>query len=261
VFTAFSGSHQDAIKKGFAARKPQDIWAVPYLPMDPADVGRTYESVVRINSQSGKGGIAFLLERDYGVVLPRKLQIEFSQRVQQAMDASGKELSAAEIWAMFMAEYFRSNEPLGYLSYRSSDLDEGRMAIAVHLNLNHPSRKITLQGNGNGPIDALVNALNSENSVMAEELGNVQVRHYEQRSLGSGSHEKALALIEIATQQGTAYGIGIHANIVTASFHAVISAVNRQLINFTAVNPDHSRRAHDSHLFLGSLSLASGICP
>lgn len=124
VFTAFSGSHQDAIKKGFAARKPQDIWAVPYLPMDPADVGRTYESVVRINSQSGKGGIAFLLERDYGVVLPRKLQIEFSQRVQQAMDASGKELSSAEIWAMFIAEYFRSDEPLGYLSHQSSDLDD-----------------------------------------------------------------------------------------------------------------------------------------
>jgi 2-isopropylmalate synthase len=237
VFTAFSGSHQDAIKKGFAARKPQDSWAVPYLPMDPADVGRTYESVVRINSQSGKGGIAFLLERDYGVVLPRKLQIEFSQRVQQAMDASGKELSASEIWAMFMAEYFRSDEPLGYLSHQASDLDEGQMAIAAHLSLSH-SNQLTLQGQGNGPIDAFVNALNQEDFFISKGLGTIQVRHYEQRSLGSGSHEQALALIEIATQQGTRYGIGIHTNIVIASFYAVISGLNRQMMTVAAKADD-----------------------
>ncbi len=125
VFTAFSGSHQDAIKKGFAVRAPQDRWAVPYLPMDPADVGRSYESVVRINSQSGKGGIAFLLERDYGVVLPRKLQIEFSRVVQQTMDAGGKEMSAQEIWKIFQQTYCQENAPIGYLSHQSSQRPEG----------------------------------------------------------------------------------------------------------------------------------------
>ena len=240
VFTAFSGSHQDAIKKGFAARKPQDLWAVPYLPMDPADVGRTYESVVRVNSQSGKGGIAFLLEKDYGVVLPRKLQIEFSQIVQQAMDASGKEMSAQAIWEIFTTEYSQPNVPLSYISHQSSESAaesaEGRMAIAVQL--AQDNCKITLHGEGNGPIDAFTHALNSEalrslrsirSSGVSVSLGHIEVRHYEERSLGSGSHEKALALIEIGTQQGTSYGIGIHSNIVTASFHAVISAVNRQL--------------------------------
>lgn len=234
VFTAFSGSHQDAIKKGFAARKPQDLWAVPYLPMDPADVGRTYESVVRVNSQSGKGGIAFLLEKDYGVVLPRKLQIEFSRIVQRAMDASGKEMSAQAIWEIFTTEYSQPSQPLSYISHQSAELAaelaEGRIAIATQL--AQGSYKITLHGEGNGPIDAFTNALNSEalESLGASvSLGNIEVKHYEERSLGSGSHEKALALIEINTQQGTSYGIGIHSNIVTASFHAVISAINRQL--------------------------------
>ena len=253
VFTAFSGSHQDAIKKGFAARKPQDLWAVPYLPMDPADVGRTYESVVRVNSQSGKGGIAFLLEKDYGVVLPRKLQIEFSRVVQQAMDASGKEMSAEAIWEIFTTEYSQLDKPLGYLSHQSSTLaaesafkPDGRMAIAAQL--TQGNHKVTLQGEGNGPIDAFTHALNSEalkSSGVSVTLGEIEVRHYEERSLGSGSHEKALALIEIATQQGTSYGIGIHSNIVTASFHAIISAVNRQLKGQeeSLASSDHS--SHD----------------
>lgn len=233
VFTAFSGSHQDAIKKGFAARELQDLWAVPYLPMDPADVGRSYESVVRVNSQSGKGGIAFLLEKDYGVVLPRKLQIEFAQVVQRAMDASGKEVSAQEIWQIFTTEYSQPNTPLSYSSYQSSELAaesaEGRLVIAAQL--AQGNHKIMLHGEGNGPIDAFINALNSEAlcSRASVNIGQIEVRHYEERSLGTGSYEKALALIEIATQQGTSYGVGIHSNIVTASFYAIISAVNRQL--------------------------------
>ena len=105
MFTAFSGSHQDAIKKGFAARREGDIWEVPYLPIDPRDVGRTYESVIRVNSQSGKGGIAYLLERDYGLTMPRRLQIEFSQVVQAVTDATGKELSSEQIWSLFEREY------------------------------------------------------------------------------------------------------------------------------------------------------------
>jgi 2-isopropylmalate synthase len=239
VFTAFSGSHQDAIKKGFALRKPEDVWAVPYLPMDPADVGRTYESVVRINAQSGKGGIAFLLERDYGVVLPRRLQIEFSQRVQKVMDMSGKELSAEDIWKMFRAAYVCSDAPVSYGSHQCSEVsaevgveggaegENSQVAIALHLT-HHSNPVAALKGKGNGPIDAFINAL--EGSFIENRLGQVQIRHYEQRSLGSGSHERAIALIEIATQQGTSYGVGIHANIVTASFLAVISAINRQLM-------------------------------
>ncbi len=250
VFTAFSGSHQDAIKKGFAARNPEDVWAVPYLPMDPADVGRTYESVVRINSQSGKGGIAFLLERDYGVVLPRRLQIAFSRQVQQAMDASGKELSAAAIWEMFAAEYVRPEAPLRYLGHQAFDClsevasEESVMpseGIAIVLQLQYLSQTTTLQGEGNGPIDALVNALNSDESfVVSSRLGSVQVRHYEQRSLGSGSDERAIALIEITTQQGTGYGVGIHANIVTASFQAVMSGLNRQLADLMPAAKAHT---------------------
>jgi 2-isopropylmalate synthase len=266
VFTAFSGSHQDAIKKGFAARehaarKHQELWAVPYLPMDPADVGRTYESVVRINSQSGKGGIAFLLERDYGVVLPRRLQIEFSRQVQQVMDASGKEMSATGIWALLIAEYFRSDGPLSYSSHQSAELSStGLVAglpaglaaqqvaiplegIAIAFQFKYYGDPVTLKGMGNGPIDALVDAVNSKRFGVSKQLGPVQVRHYEQRSLGSGSHEEAIALIEIATQQGTGYGIGIHSNIVTASFYALVSAINRQLASLVTANKAHAEAA------------------
>lgn len=296
VFTAFSGSHQDAIKKGFAARNPTDIWAVPYLPMDPADVGRAYASVVRVNSQSGKGGIAFLLEKDYGVVLPRKLQIELSQVVQRAMDESGKEMSAQEIWEIFTTEYCRCDTPFRYLSHEAIQLMPSRVAIAIHLqssaadnsaadNLEQTGasqkNKITLQGEGNGPIDALVNALvnasvnasvNAMNSpacearALLQRLGSIHVRHYEERALGNGSQQQtillesglAIALIEIATDQGTSYGIGIHSNIVTASFHALISALNRQLNHPIALAPlplddpqesraDSCKNSHNNH--------------
>ena len=227
VFTAFSGSHQDAIKKGFAVRQPQDRWAVPYLPMDPADVGRSYESVVRVNSQSGKGGIAFLLERDYGVVLPRKLQIALSQVVQQAMDTSGKEMSAQAIWEIFQQAYCQ-DVPVSYRSHQSSQQSDGSTAVAAYLTLcvsDGYLAAITLRGEGNGPIDAFVSALNA--SELTKDLGELQVRHYEERSLSSGSEGRAIALIEMASEQGTCYGVGIHENIVTASFMAVVSAVNR----------------------------------
>ena len=227
VFTAFSGSHQDAIKKGFAVRQPQDRWAVPYLPMDPADVGRSYESVVRVNSQSGKGGIAFLLERDYGVVLPRKLQIALSQVVQQAMDTSGKEMAAPAIWEIFQQAYCQ-DVPVSYRSHQSSQQSDGSTAVTAYLAVRASDghlAAITLTGEGNGPIDALVSALNA--SELTKDLGELQVRHYEERSLSSGSEGRAIALIEMASEQATCYGVGIHENIVTASFMAVVSAVNR----------------------------------
>ena len=221
VFTAFSGSHQDAIKKGFAVQKPDAVWEVPYLPLDPADVGRTYESVVRVNSQSGKGGIAFLLERDYDLVLPRRLQIEFSQVVQKAMDASGKEMSSADIWQLFEQEYLQACTPLKYMTHHLSESGDysGVQNISVRLQLHE--KMITLHGQGNGPIDAFVNALG---------LG-VQIHHYEERSRNGGSNADAIAYVEIAGDllQGSLHGVGIHFNIVTASILAILSAVNRAL--------------------------------
>lgn len=218
VFTAFSGSHQDAIKKGFAAQQPDALWEIPYLPLDPADVGRSYESVVRVNSQSGKGGIAFLLERESGLVLPRRLQIEFSQVVQQVMDYQGKEMTAQDLWHTFEQEYLQAIAPLKYLEHQLSETPAGE-AIAVTLQLD--GQTLMLKGLGNGPIDAFVDALN---------MG-IRVHHYEERSREQGSNASAAAFIEIAADfiPSPLYGVGIHTNIVTASLLAVISAVNRGL--------------------------------
>ena len=239
VFTAFSGSHQDAIKKGFAVRQPQDKWAIPYLPMDPADVGRSYESVVRVNSQSGKGGIAFLLEKDYGIQLPRKLQIEFSRVVQQSVDTSGQEMTAAHIWKIFQSEYNRADVPFHYLSHQSRQLENGQSHLLVELTAQFDKPiSFSLLGEGNGPIDAFVAALNSQ---FSDRFGKIEIRHYEQRSLTvsaedsqvQGSGSRAIALVEIAMNQSTHYGIGIHTNIVAASFNAIISALNRSSMNGT----------------------------
>lgn len=223
VFTAFSGSHQDAIKKGFAARSPEDIWAVPYLPMDPADVGRSYASVVRVNSQSGKGGIAFLLERDYGLSLPRKLLIEFSPVVQRAVNASGKEIAAQAIWEVFCQEYFQAVEPLHYVSHRSSRLADEQ--VSLEANLVYRGTEAVSIGQGNGPIDAFISGLNQLKTL--PDFGNIEICHYEERSLRKGSHSKAIALIEIVTSEGSSYGVGVHESIVIASFQAIISALNR----------------------------------
>lgn len=218
VFTAFSGSHQDAIKKGFAVQQPDALWNVPYLPLDPADVGRSYESVVRVNSQSGKGGIAFLLERECGLVLPRRLQIEFSPVVQQVMDTSGKEMTAKALWQLFEQEYLQATAPLKYVEHQRVEQLDGE-AIAAQLQLNQ--QPITLHGQGNGPIDAFVNALNL----------NLRIHHYEERSLERGSRAKAVAFVEMAADfiPTPIYGVGIHTNIVTASMLAILSALNRGL--------------------------------
>lgn len=216
VFTAFSGSHQDAIKKGLAARKEGDIWGVPYLPIDPADVGRTYESIIRVNSQSGKGGISYLLEAEYGLVLPRRLQVEFSVAVQKVTDDSGKEVSAADIHDIFEREYLAPKEPLEYVSHTLFD-ENGKQG--VKLRIRRFGVEETLMGLGNGPIDALMHALAVP----------VQVRHYDEHSLGQGADAKAVAYVEVAEtgQPGDVFGVGIDANIITASFKAVISGANR----------------------------------
>ncbi len=220
VFTAFSGSHQDAIKKGFAARRDGDIWEVPYLPIDPRDLGRTYESVIRVNSQSGKGGIAYLLERDYGLTMPRRLQIEFSQVVQAVTDATGKELSSEQIWSLFGQEYLGENGTYVYGGHQLSPVREQQNVERLTLKLKCDGQGALLHGEGNGPIDAIVNALGLRFDVLS----------YEEHSMGSGSDARAVAFVEITTPaRATLFGVGLHENIVTASLMAVLSAVNRAL--------------------------------
>jgi 2-isopropylmalate synthase len=222
VFTAFSGSHQDAIKKGFAVQRPDDFWNVPYLPIDPQDVGRNYDSVIRVNSQSGKGGIAYLLETEYGVVMPRRLQIEFSGVVQQYADRHGGEVAAAEIWRLFAETYLEAAGPLHYREHHL--LERGRVQ-GIRLNMEIDGVPHLLVGEGNGPIDAAVQALRGAGI-------HVQVRSYEERSMSvsaAGGDATACAFLEIASPgvEGECHGVGIDANIVTASIRALVSGVNR----------------------------------
>jgi len=224
VFTAFSGSHQDAIKKGFAAQQADAIWNVPYLPIDPADVGRSYDSVIRVNSQSGKGGVAYLMESEYGVVMPRRLQVEFSAVVQQHTDTHGGEVSAADIWALFSRTYLNgggdgeSGEPSA-LRYVEHHLYEQGSAQGIRLTVEENGHRKVLDGTGNGPIAAAVHALG-----MA-----VEVRSYEERSMGQGGDSQACAFMEMACRhsRNERFGVGVDANIVTASIKALISGLNR----------------------------------
>lgn len=199
-----------------------DLWDMPYLPIDPADLGRSYESVVRVNSQSGKGGIAFLLERDYNLSLPRRLQVEFSQVVQRAMDATDKEMTAPMLWELFEQEYLQTTAPFKYVSHHWQD-DQSPAVVLTRL--EYHGTPVSRQGCGNGPIDAFVNALN---------LG-VRVHHYEERAIGHGSDADAIAMVEMAADwlDGTVHGVGIHSSIVTASLLAVLGAVNRGLVRLS----------------------------
>jgi len=218
VFTAFSGSHQDAIKKGFAALEPGAHWDIPYLPIDPQDLGRTYDSIIRVNSQSGKGGVAYLLERDHQFVLPRRLQIEFSQVVQAAADATGKELTSDEIAELFSAEYLRTNAPIIYRSHQLAATADGADRERITLHVDRYGSPATLTGSGSGPIDALVAALGLPMDVLS----------YSEHSRSAGSGAQAVAYVEITTHSRvTLFGVGVHNNIITASLLAVISAVNR----------------------------------
>ncbi|MCC5859946.1 MAG: 2-isopropylmalate synthase [Ectothiorhodospiraceae bacterium] len=220
VFTAFSGSHQDAIKKGFAAQDQEGIWEVPYLPIDPQDVGRSYEAVIRINSQSGKGGISYLMERDYGLVMPRRLQIEFSQVVQKVTDDTGHELTAAEIWDAFRDEYLALDRPFSLVEYREGSDANGRDRLTA--TIRDDGRDCLIASEGTGPIDAFVSALSRHVGV------ELQVADYTEHAVNAGANAQAVAYVEMRGPDGeTLYGVGRHANIVTASLHAVLSAVNR----------------------------------
>ena len=232
VFTAFSGSHQDAIKKGLAVQKPDAVWEVPYMPIDPADLGRTYDSVIRVNSQSGKGGIAYLLEQGYGVVLPRRLQVDFSSAVQRFTDDSGQEVTSAQIWELFQQEYVQNTTPIHYVGHSLSER-EGREHIKLTVDINGARR--VLNGAGNGPLDALMHALGVP----------VRIQHYEERALTQGADARAVAVAEMAGADvtGSAFGVGIDANLVTASIRAVISGVNRA---YSRVNAQAKERFFDS---------------
>ena len=218
VFTAFSGSHQDAIKKGLAALEPAGQWEVPYLPIDPADLGRSYESIIRVNSQSGKGGVAFLLERDYQLLLPRKLQIEFSRVVQSAADASGKELSSEELMQLFAGEYLTAAGPLSYRAHQLAISGDGADRERITLQVLEGKTSLTLHGAGTGPIDAAVRALDLP----------IDVVGYHEHACGTGSDATAVAYVEISVSRGVElFGVGRHSNIITASLLALLSAVNR----------------------------------
>ena len=221
VFTAFSGSHQDAIKKGLnALRSSNDPqWEVPYLPIDPADLGRTYEAVVRINSQSGKGGVAFLLEKDHGVSLPRRLQISMSQKIQKIADETGKEISTSEIWEIFHTSFVMPKPGNCFKNYslKTSNTTEETDYIKAEIEINGECHKIS--GSGNGPIDAFINALNNDLSF------DIKVSDYHQSAISSGSDAQAAAYIELQKGKKTSWGVGINPNTTKASFEAIIVGI------------------------------------
>jgi 2-isopropylmalate synthase len=224
VYTAFSGSHQDAIKKGMAAMEGSNtgLWEVPYLPIDPKDVGRSYEAIVRVNSQSGKGGVAYILQAEHGLELPRELQVEFSRSVQDATDASGTEISSAGIWELFQAQYLASDEPLQVVEHwtvpDTHSAEQRRLTATVLLE----GEERTINGRGNGPIDAFVNALKADCGF------DLRVKDYHEHAIGHGADASAAAYVEVSTPSGESlFGVGMHPNIVMASLRAVASAANR----------------------------------
>jgi 2-isopropylmalate synthase len=217
VYTSFSGSHQDAIKKAFAARREGDTWDMPYLPIDPMDLGRSYEAVIRVNSQSGKGGISYLLEAEYGLELPRRLQIEFSRVVQGVMDADGKELGAADLWALFEREYHLGQASVAHQLGESGPDD----IVAVTAQVRIGGREIPVRGAGNGPIDAFVQGL-------AHATGeSIRVLAYHEHAIASGANARAVAYVELRVGERTLYGVGMDGNIVSASLKAIVSGLQR----------------------------------
>lgn len=224
VFTSFSGSHQDAIKKGFHAHQENDIWNVPYLPIDPKDLGRSYEAVIRVNSQSGKGGISYLLESEYKIALPRRLQIEFSQVVQKAMDKEGTEMQAAHLLEIFQNEY-RLNEsaPVYQLSGDGAD-------TTIVATIEKAGKITTIQGAGSGPIDAFIQALSH---AVGQEI---KVLDYAEHAVGGGANAQALAYVELNVGDKRIWGVGQNPNIVTASIKAILSGVERAGIDLTKIN-------------------------
>jgi 2-isopropylmalate synthase len=220
VYTAFSGSHQDAIKKGMHAqeRSASEVWDVPYLPIDPMDVGRTYEAIIRVNSQSGKGGVAYLMEADHHLELPRGLQVDFAQKVQAITDARGGELTGEELLAVFTEGYLGVTTPYELVSYtHSSGESEDRLSARMRVN----GEEVVVEGVGNGPIAALVHGMESTFGI------DVTVREYHEHAMSKGEDATAAAYVEADVDEDVQWGVGIHPSIVTASLRAVVNAVNR----------------------------------
>ena len=221
VFTAFSGSHQDAIKKGLDAIKKSNEpqWEVPYLPIDPSDLGRSYEAVVRINSQSGKGGVAYILEKDHGVSLPRRLQISLSSKIQDVADQSGKELLSHEIWSIFESNFIKNtlDTQLKSFSVITSDKNQD----GVKLEIMQDEKCIELSGTGNGPIDACIDAFKNLHK------SDFSIADYHQHSLATGSDAKAVAYIEVSDGENTKWGVGIDENTTKASFKAITVGIDK----------------------------------
>jgi 2-isopropylmalate synthase len=239
VYTAFSGSHQDAIKKGFEALERDAAaagvpvreaeWAVPYLPIDPKDVGRSYEAVIRVNSQSGKGGVAYVMKAERQLDLPRRLQIEFSQVIQARTDAQGGEVTPEEMWRIFADEYLRADQPatpegtaawgrIALLDHRTSASEGGKDALSARVRVDGVEREF--HGTGNGPIDAFVAALNTQNF-------DIVVLDYAEHAMSAGRDARAAAYVECSIGGSVFWGVGVDENIVTASLQAVVSAANR----------------------------------
>ncbi|KPF45565.1 2-isopropylmalate synthase [Rhizobium sp. G187] len=226
VYTAFSGSHQDAINKGMKAIRQANspIWEVPYLPIDPQDVGRTYEAIIRINSQSGKGGIAYILQEDYGINLPRNLQIEFREDIQRITDEEGKELPSKKIYERFIERYVdQTGARIKFVDHHTYPDTEKKGIRIVAAEITDKGETKRIEGKGTGPIDGFVDALSTYLGI------DLSVQDYSEHSLQHGSNAAAIAYVEMAHQGGKLFGAGINTNIVTASLEAIVSAANRVL--------------------------------
>ena len=225
VFTAFSGSHQDAIKKGLAAaeKSNQALWEVPYLPIDPEDVGRTYQSVIRVNSQSGKGGVAYIMEIDHGIEMPRRLQIEFSRVIQEHTDGKGTEISSDNIFDLFEATYIKQEDSkyefLDYRTVPSPHASELRNMSATILDKGEP---VNICGQGTGPIDSFIDSFKKHSGDV------IKLGGYHEHSMGQGADTQAIAFIELEiNSHSPVFGVGLDQNITKASLKAIISAINR----------------------------------
>ncbi len=220
VFTAFSGSHQDAIKKGMAAlaKSNSGVWEVPYLPVDPQDLGRSYEAIIRVNSQSGKGGVAYILHADHGLDLPRRLQVEFAGVIQKVADDTGKEITSDMIWQAFEREYLTTGR-IEFAQHTTLPGPDGRRRLEARVRIDGAER--TIAGQGTGPIDAYVDALRGETGLA------IDVLDYREHAVRRGADAQAAAYVEAKIGDKTVFGVGLDANIVEASLRAVTSAVNR----------------------------------
>ena len=223
VYTAFSGSHQDAIKKGFEAREQtqQVLWEVPYLPIDPQDVGRTYEDVIRVNSQSGKGGVAYLLKTEQQLELPRRLQIEFTRVIQQITDTTGKEITGQEIWTEFRNHYLAVTKPYELVGFSTTQNASGQDRTTIEARVRIDGEETTIAGEGGGSVEAFADAINRGLGV------DLRVLDYHEHAIGAGSDAKAVCYMELKVDGHELWGVGMHSDIVTASLRAMVSGANR----------------------------------